>query len=628
MPERRGKSVAFRPGLALAALGVVFGDIGTSPLYAFHQCFASALRVLPTHQNVLGVVSLILWSLILIVFVWYVGIIMRVSHDGEGGILALLALILPSVKRGVLPKATLLTFLIILGAGMLFGDGIITPAISVISAVEGLGVATPASQSLIVPLSAIILAGLFLVQRRGTQRIGSVFGPIMLVWFLTIGILGAAGIARYPAVLWAFNPYCAVAFLIHNGPAAVLIFGAVVLCVSGVEALYADMSHFGRPPIAAAWAGVVFPALALNYAGQGAIVLIDPHAIANPFYLLAPGIILYPMVAIATIATIIASQALISGVYTLTKQGISLGFIPRMRVLYTSVAHRGQIYVPFVNRLLAVACIALVVTFQSSARLANAYGLAVSVTMIVTAVAFFEVARKKLRWSVGRSSAVVVPFLVLETLFVVGGLPKVAEGGWIPLAVSALIFVIAGTWRFGRRRIAAVQREQAQPVTAFLADVRGRLGVPYQGTAVFLTGDPEGIPFVLRHHWAKTHSIDEKIVLLTIIPTTDPFVHADHRVGVEWLSEGLVRVTARFGFMEKLDIARIIHACATQGLHIGGADTTYYSADPQIVPRDCVFWRSWRRSLFVILKRNARSLTASLGIPPDAHAKLGIEVPM
>ena len=299
-----------------------------------------------------------------------------------------------------------------------------------------------------------------------------------------------------------------------------------------------------------------------------------------------------------------------------------------MRVIYTSVAHRGQVFVPFVNRLLAVACITLVIAFQSSARLANAYGLAVSATMLVTAVAYFDVVRTKLRWSVGRATATTAPFLALEILFLVGGLPKIHEGGWIPLAVSAILFVIAATWRSGRRRIAQVQLEQAQPVAAFLSDVRGRLGRPYHGTAVFLTGDPEGIPFVLRHHWARTHGIDEKIILLTIIPTNDPFVHGDGRVNVQRLSEGLVRVTARFGFMEKLDIRRVINACDARGLHIGGSDTTYYSADVQIVPQDGAFWQQWRRSLFVILKRNARAVTSSLGIPADAHAKLGIEVPM
>jgi KUP system potassium uptake protein len=380
---------AVNAALALGALGIVFGDIGTSPLYAFRQCFLSQLRIEPTHQNVLGVLSLILWSLILIVFVRYIAMIMRVAHDGEGGILALLAFVLPPSRRGVLPAATWLTFLVILGAGMLLGDGIITPAVSVLSAVEGVSVATPEAQHLVIPIAVAILIALFVAQNRGTGRIGNVFGPIMFLWFATIAVLGIAGIVQYPPALWALDPYYIVIFFLHHGPAALIIFGAVVLCVSGVEALYADMSHFGRAPIATAWTFVVFPALALNYIGQGALVLANPASLDNPFYRLAPHAMLYPVVAIATFATIIASQALISGVFTLTKQAISLDFIPRVRVVYTSMLHRGQIYVPFVNRLLAIACIGLVITFRSSTALANAYGLAVAVTMVVTSIAYF-----------------------------------------------------------------------------------------------------------------------------------------------------------------------------------------------------------------------------------------------
>ena len=387
---------SLKPALALAALGIVFGDIGTSPLYAFRQCFVSALKVEPTHANVLGILSLILWSLILIVFVRYIGMVMRISHDGEGGILALLAFVLPPVKRGVLPKATWLTFLIVLGAGMLFGDGIITPAVSVLSSIEGIGVATPDAQPYVVPIAVVILLGLFALQKRGTQHIGNLFGPVMLLWFAAIAVLGIRGIASYPAALLALNPYYIGAFFVHHGPLGIAIFGAVVLCVSGVEALYADMSHFGRGPIALAWSAVAFPALALNYLGQGAIVLSDPSSLQNPFYALAPPGIFYVVVALAAAATIIASQALISGVFTLTKQAINLGFIPRTRVIYTSIVHRGQVYVPLVNRMLAVACIALVIGFHTSTRLANAYGLAVAVTMVVTSIAYYEVARSQL----------------------------------------------------------------------------------------------------------------------------------------------------------------------------------------------------------------------------------------
>src|SRR5581483_334824 len=372
----------------------------------------------------------------------------------------------------------------------------------------------------------------------------------------------------------------------------------------------------------------VFPALALNYIGQGAVVLANVHNLDNPFYRLTPPLALYPVVIIATVATIIASQALISGVFTLTKQAISLGFIPRVSVVYTSVVHRGQVYVPFVNRLLAVACIVLVLGFHSSTRLANAYGLAVAVTMVVTSVAYFEVVRLKFGWSLTTAVLPTAPFRVVELLFVLGGLPKIAEGGWIPLRVSAVVFVIASTWRAGRRRVAQVQVEQSQSVTDFLEHAGNRIGVPSQGTAVFLTADPDGIPFVLRHHLARTHSVDELIVLLTVIPTTDPYVNPSERVRVERLCTGLLRVTARFGFMENLDIAPIVAACAQQGLLLYGTDTTFYSADPQIVPLDEGFVRACYRNLYVVLKRNARAVTATLGIPADAHAKLCIEVPM
>ncbi len=628
MLERVAQRPPAKLALALAALGIVFGDIGTSPLYAFRQCFFTQLRVTPTHENVLGIVGLILWALILIVFIRYIGMIMRVAHDGEGGILALLAFVLPPVKRGILPPPTWLTFLIILGAGMLFGDGIITPAVSVLSSVEGLSVATPDARGFVVPLAVGILAALFLVQQRGTARIGAVFGPIMLIWFATIAVLGVIGIVQYPAVLWAIDPTHVVRFFGHHGFAGLAIFGAIVLCVSGVEALYADMSHFGRDPIALAWTAVVFPALALNYFGQGAVVLADVGNLDNPFYRLTPHVALYPVVFVATVATIIASQALISGVFTLTKQAISLGFIPRVTVVYTSIVHRGQVYVPFVNRLLAVACILLVIGFHSSTRLANAYGLAVAVTMVVTSIAYFEVMRLKFGWSLTVALLATVPFLAIEGLFVLGGLPKIAEGGWIPLLVSAVVFLVASTWRAGRRRVAQVQVEQSQSVDDFLRQSRDRIGVPSQGTAVFLTADPDGIPFVLRHHLARTHSIDETIVLLTVIPTTDPYVESSERVHVERLCEGLCRVTARFGFMENLDIAPIVAACAQKGLLLYGTDTTFYSADAQIVPLDEGLARAFYRNFYVLMKRNARAVTATLGIPADAHAKLCIEVPM
>lgn len=614
--------------LALAAVGVVFGDIGTSPLYAFRQCFAGPLHIEPTHDNVLGLLSLVLWSLICIVFVRYIGMVMRVAHDGEGGILALLAFVLPPAKRGVPPKATWLTFLILIGAGMLFGDGVITPAVSVLSSVEGLKVATSAAQPFVVPITVGVLAGLFLLQSRGTHRIGLIFGPVMVVWFLTIAALGGYGIALHPSVLWAINPTYIVLFFAHHGIAGVAVFGAIVLCVSGVEALYADMSHFGRKPIALAWSFLVFPALALNYLGQGGLVLAQPGAIDNPFYGLAPPILLYAVVAVATAATIIASQALISGVFTMTKQAIQLGFIPRFRIVYTSAINKGQVFVPALNAILAILCIALVLGFRSSERLANAYGLAVAVTMVVTSIAYYVVVRERFGWSVLKASVATAPFLLIELLFVGGSLQKILEGGWIPLLISFVVFVIASTWRSGRRAVAISNAEQSIPVERFLADVKGRLGTPYNGTAVFLTADSEDVPFVLRHHWARTHSVDERIVLLSIEPSNDPYVPEDQRVQVDHLSDHLVRVIARFGFMEKLGIAPIVRACVAFGLGLDAADTTYYVAAPVIVPGRRGLWNAWRRMLYVFLKNNSRPITATLGLPPEQLASLGLEVPM
>lgn len=610
----------------IAALGVVFGDIGTSPLYAFRQCFTNVLHLAPTHDNILGVLSLILWALILIVFVRYIGLVMRVAHDGEGGILALLAFVLPPVKRGIPPRATWLTFLILLGAGMLFGDGVITPAVSVLSSVEGLSVATPAAQPFVVPIAVVVLIALFAFQKRGTAKIGAIFGPIMILWFATIAALGAAGVVKHPSVLWAFDPRYVGRFFEHHGFAGIAIFGAIVLCVSGVEALYADLSHFGHRPIAMAWTIFVFPALALNYIGQGALVLVDPAALENPFYRLVPTALLYAVVIIATAATIIASQALISGVFTLAKQAIALGFIPRTRVIYTSILHQGQVYVPLLNAVLAVACVLLVITFRSSTRLADAYGLAVAVTMVVTSIAYVDVVRRKFGWGWLKASISTFPFLAVELLFVLGSLRKILEGAWIPVAISIVVFVIASTWRSGRRRVAQAYVAQSEPVEQFLEDVKGRLGTPLQGTAVFLTADPEGVPFVLRHHWARTHSIDERVVLLTILPANDPYVADAKRVHLERLSHSLIRITARFGFMEKLSIAAIVSACKTAGLEIGGQDTTYYAADPLIVPAKERPWNMLRRNLYVFLKRNARPVTSSLGIPADALAKLGLEV--
>lgn len=613
--------------MALAALGVVFGDIGTDPLYAFRQCFHNGVALAVTPENVIGIVSLILWSLIFVVSIKYLTFVMRADHHDEGGILALLALILPAPVRGVLPRATWLTFLIIVGAGMLFGDGIITPAISVLSAVEGLKVATAAAQPYVVPIAALLLVALFALQSRGTQRIGGIFGPVMVLWFTAIAATGVAGIVQHPAVLWAVDPRYFMHFMASHGLAGVIVLGAVVLCVSGVEALYADLSHFGRVPITIAWYAMVFPALLLNFAGQGARVLTDPKALDAPFFALVPSWGLYPMVILATAATIIASQALISGAFTLAEQAIELGFIPRMRVLHTSQELRGQVYVPFINVLLAIACVTLVLTFKSSARLADAYGLAVAVTMTATSIGYFSVVRRKFRWGLPAAVSLVVAFLIADVSYVAGSIPKIPTGGWIPLSICVVLFVIATTWRAGRRRIGQRFVDESVPVEEFLAETR-QSNTLLTGTAVFLTADPQGVPFLLRHHWARTQALHERVVLLTVLTDNRPFVRETNRVRVETLAPELVRVTAHFGFMEQPLIASIERSCKGHGLSLDQEDTAYFVSDPVVVPAARGPLHAWRRALFAFLLRNSQPLTATMGIPAAQLAELGLEVPI
>ncbi len=440
--------------LALAALGVVFGDIGTSPLYAFKQCFTTGRGFTAVPEHVLGILSLITWALILVVCVKYATIILRADNEGEGGTLALLAQLRPTSRIGIPARMTAVTYLLLFAAGMVFGDGVITPAISVLSAVEGIGVATTATHPFIVPVTVAILVGLFLVQSRGAGKIGSVFGPVMILWFAVMGIGGAVALARAPQVLVALDPLYALGFIAHNGLGAILVLGAVVLCVTGVEAMFADLAHFGRTAIRTAWYAVVLPALLLNYYGQGALILGDPQALHNPFYLLYPGWLLMPMVVLATAATVIASQALITGAFSLTQQAVQLGYLPRLKLVHTSHTVEGQIYMPFVNVALALACLALVVVFRSSDRLGAAYGLAVTVTMLADSLVIGWVLRDRFKWSLPMIVPLVALFLIVDCAFLVGNLPKFFEGGYIPVGVAVVMYTLFTTWVAGRRRLA------------------------------------------------------------------------------------------------------------------------------------------------------------------------------
>ena len=621
--RQRGEPLA---ALSLGALGVVFGDIGTSPLYAFQQCFTGDFAAAANPQNVLGLLSLIFWSLLIVVWIKYVGFMLRADFDGQGGTLALLAQLLPP-KRAAAPTGLgALVLLVLFGSSMLYGDGAITPAISVISAIEGIGVWTSAAQPLIVPLSIVILVGLFVAQRRGTGRIGALFGPIMLLWFVAIAVLGLRSITQHPGVFAALSPVYGIAFFVHNGPRSLLVFGAVVLCVTGAEALYADLAHFGRVPIARAWVLIVLPALLLNYFGQGALLLRDPHALASSmFYAMAPRWALVPMVLLSTVATVIASQALISGVFSLTQQAIQLGYSPRFRIVHTSRHFAGQIYMPTINAVLGVACVLLVLSFGSSERLGGAYGLAVTITMLTTTIAFAYLLHKRWKWPAWQWIPLIALFGGWELAFLIGNASKFIAGGWVPVAMALALFVLFTTWNRGRRRMMAGLTEHTLPVEQLLREAKDPNVI--SGTAVFLTPDPRGIPCVLRHKWVREHIIFDTVVLLTIMHASRPFVHHADMVEIENVSARFMRVKAWYGFMQEPNVREILTHLRAQRPTTDFSNPTYYLARPAI--RDDTSPRAlpnWQRHLFRWMTRNARPLTDSLGLPPSSTVEFGVEV--
>ncbi len=520
----------------------------------------------------------------------------------------------------------MVTYMLLFAAGMVFGDGVITPAISVLSAVEGIGIATTAAHAFIVPITAGILIALFLVQSRGAGKIGSVFGPVMVLWFLALGAGGAVALAHDPRVLVALNPLYALAFIGRNGVAAILVLGAVVLCVTGVEAMFADLAHFGRRAIRVAWYAAVLPALLVNYYGQGALTLGDPHVLENPFYSLYPGWVLLPMVALATVATVIASQALISGAFSLTQQAVQLGYLPRLRVVHTSHDVEGQIYMPFVNALLALACLTLVLVFRSSDRLGAAYGLAVTITMLADSIVIGWVLRMRFRWQLPQTVALVALFLIVDLAFLVGNLPKFLEGGYIPVGIAVVVFTLFTTWVAGRRRLAKSLADLSTPVEEFVRETGDKPPARGSGTAIFLTPHPDGIPFVLRHHWLRTRVLREEIVLLTLVSTRRPYVDPAERVQIERLATRLTRVTAKYGFMETPNVNEVLAHCRP-GIppEIDLEDADYFLARPRIVPSDDARrFPAWRRWLLGVMMRNANPLTDSLGIAPDRIIEFGV----
>jgi KUP system potassium uptake protein len=621
-PQRRQTTAA----LALLALGIVYGDIGTSPLYAAKETFNPEHGIALTTENIIGGVSVIFWALMIVVSLKYVTLVLRAGNRGEGGIMALLALATSAVRSRQRLSTTLLA-IGVFGAALFYGDAVLTPAISVLSAVEGLEVGTAALKPYIVPLSAGILIALFALQRYGTGVVGLLFGPICLVWFASLATVGVWNIAKAPAILQALDPAHALHFAAGHGLASFVALGSVLLAFTGAEALYADMGHFGKRAIRVAWFGVAAPALVLNYFGQGALLMSDSAALANPFYLAYPAWALYPMVALATAATVIASQATISGAYSMTQQAIQLGYLPRMTILHTSARTIGQIYVPAVNWTLLVVVAAAVIGFGSSSRLASAYGVAVMGTMLVTTLLTFFVLRYQWRYPLWVCVFATGFFLAVDLVFFAAAMHKVLDGGWFPLALGAIVFVVMATWRRGRQILLENLRGSSPPLEGFLKALFQYPPQRVPGTAVFLTSSPDATPNALLHSLKHYKVLHAQNVFLTVEFREVPWVRTEQRVACEKLADDCWRISARYGFMEQPDVALALELCAPAGLQVDPMQVTYFTSREQIVPgaTDEGMAR-WRDRIFAAMARNAGSVTDFFNIPSNRVVELGTRV--
>ncbi|OJY16201.1 MAG: potassium transporter Kup [Myxococcales bacterium 68-20] len=631
IPETRPDRHASKR-LVLGALGIVFGDIGTSPLYALRECINGEHGVTPTPANVLGVLSLIVWSLTLVVTVKYLMFVMRADNHGEGGILALLALV-PEKLRSDRVHMSWVTVLVIVGAALLFGDGMITPAISVLSAAEGLETEAHPLQPYGVPITCAILVGLFALQKRGTEGVGQFFGPVMFVWFATIGGLGLWHLTKNPTVLAAADPRHAVQFFVEHKIHGFKVLGAVVLAVTGAEALYADMGHFGRAPIRIAWLGLVFPSLLLVYFGMGALVLLDPAAGRTPFFSMVPhGAPTYALVGLATVATIIASQALISGSYSITHQAVQLGFFPRVLIKHTSTTTIGQIYVPFINWVVGFVCIVLVLSFRQSSRLAAAYGIAVTGTMAITSTVFFVVTHETWRWPLLKSVPLLFFFLSFDLAFLGANALKFINGGWVPVLVGACFFVTMIVWRRGRRFLADYYTQRSWRIDEFFAAIAGRGTKPVAlqarttGTGVFMTSVPNGIPPILIHHIERVRVLHERVVLLTILTTNAPFVDEHTRTDVKPLEQGFFRVVGRYGFMESPDVPKLLRDAKARGLEVDLEGVTYFLGRETILGLPSGRMHRTEETFFGFLWRNARQSGQYFKLPPQQVVEIGLQL--
>lgn len=608
--------------LCLGALGVVYGDIGTSPLYAIRECFHPAHGLSVSAPNVLGLLSVIFWSLVIVITAKYLAYVLRADNRGEGGVLALMALAL-AASKGRLPTWGV-TALGLFGAALLYGDGMITPAISTLGALEGLVVATSAFEEWVVPLTIVILIVLFLPQRHGTAKVGAVFGPIMLVWFAAIAALGVLHIVRHPEVLLAVSPHLAVSFLLEHGSIAFIVLGSAFLVVTGGEALYADMGHFGPRPIRWTWFVVAGPALLLNYFGQGALLIADPTAVENPFFLAAPRWALYPLVILSVLAAVIASQAVISGAFSLTRQATMLGFWPRVEVQHTSAREIGQIYVPTINWMLMVSTIALVLGFRTSSNLAAAYGIAVTTTMVITTLLAYVVARYQWRWRLLPALSLTALFIAIDLAFFGANALKISHGGWFPLLVGGIIFVLMTTWQRGRALLGERMRAQMIPLDDFLEVLRVERPARVPGTAVFMTSNAHGTPPALMQNFMLNRVVQQQVILLTLVTTEQARVTPGERVTIEELPEGFKRVIARYGFMEQPDVPALLKEERIPGW--SQEHTTFFLGRETVLPTVAAGMMRWRQHLFIFMTRNSQRAATFFNVPPDRVMEIGSQI--
>lgn len=613
--------------LVLGGLGVVYGDIGTSPLYAMKESFHPIHGILYTPDNVLGILSLIFWSLTLVVTIKYIGFVLRADNQGEGGVTALLALLLPTFRSPNDKLKPMVIFLALFGAGLLYGDGLITPAISVLSAVEGLQVATEAHQPYVVPITVFILIALFTFQRFGTEKIGAIFGPTILLWFVTIACIGAPWIFHRPEILKALNPYYVIQFFINNGRQGFFILSAIILCVTGGEALYADMGHFGKKAIRISWYSIVYPCLIINYFGQGALVLDQGESVLkNTFFSMVSGYWIYPLVVIATLAAIVASQALISGAYSLTQQVIQLGFLPRTAISHTSSAREGQIYMPSVNLFLMIGCVFLVVQFASSSNLAAAYGIAVTGTMTITSILLMIVSIKIWKWKPLATWSLFSVFLIIDLCFFTANFSKLMQGGWFPLLVAIFLYLTMDSWRKGRAEVSKRMVEIAMPLDAFFKELEQKNPPRVKGTAIFMSLNQDIAPSVLIHHFTHNKVLHEQVILLSILTEHRPEVSTVEHARRTDLQHGFYKVVARFGYMQVPAVMDILQKCHQDGLDIDFENLSFYLGREIFLTTGKSRMKTWQKKWFVYLSRNARSAAEFFRLPPNKVIEIGSQI--